>query len=263
MKSIALLFLIMGGWIADDAPGWPAYEAGDFLRARDAGEASDIADGLALACRSGLVIGGFYETGEAAVATLHRALDDCDKALKIDPNHKIAGVSYAIALGYEAKRLKKADYVKASKKRLEALLERFPDDAVVVAAYGGWHSAVSNAGLLARIALGGSRKEADKRLREAVALDPVSVGIRYEYVRFLAKGGRSDRREALGELKVFFAMTPRDAAEALMQERMQVLTAPLEADDKDALKDALKASAAFAGLSEVEGPEPYPLEEEE
>ncbi|WP_417465616.1 hypothetical protein [Kordiimonas sp.] len=258
MKTL-LVLTMLAGWQPLDTPGWLDFVEGSFNEARERAAASNTADGLALACRSGLVIGGFKEHGSKSVTSLHRALDDCEKALALDPNNVVAGVSYAIGIGYEAKRIRKASYVKASKERLEALVARLPDDPLAVAAMGGWHSAVSNAGFLARLALGASRKEAQKYFERAIALDDQSVGTRFEYVRFLARGDKEERALARKELSVALSIRPKDAAEEIMLKRLAALMEPLESDDKKAAKNTVIETSAFDDIAEWDEIEPYPL----
>lgn len=253
--------LALTSWQPADTPGWRDFVTGDFERARDAAAASHTANGLALACRSGLVIGGFQENGEKSVEALHRALEDCSAALHMDPHNIVASVSYALALGYEGKRLKKASYIKASRERLEHCLAHHPEDPLVTAALGGWHSAVSNAGFLARLALGGSRKEAERYFRHAIELDGRSVGTRFEYIRFLARGGSDDRAEALRQLRITLTIKPEDAAEEIMLARLAELIAPLEADDKKAARETVFRTAAFRDIADMRDMETrFPLE---
>jgi tetratricopeptide (TPR) repeat protein len=261
MKTAVFLMLALTSWQPADTPGWQDFVSGAFDSARERAAASHTADGLALACRSGLVIGGFQETGEASVISLHRALEDCSAALHMDPHNIVASVSYALALGYEGKRLKKASYIKASRERLEHCLAHHPDDPLVTAALGGWHSAVSNAGFLARLALGGSRKDAENYFRRAIELDDRSVGTRFEYIRFLARGGSDERAEALRQLRITLGIKPEDAAEEIMLARLAELTAPLEADDKNAARDTVERTAAFRDLADMRDMETrFPLE---
>ncbi len=258
MKTILVLSML-AGWQPFNTPGWLDFVEGSFDEARERGAATNTADGLALACRSGLVIGGFKQHGSESVTSLHRALDDCEKALALDPDNVVAAVSYAIGIGYEAKRLRKASYVKASKERLEALVTRLPDDPLIVAAMGGWHSAVSNAGFLARLALGASRKEAQEYFERAIALDGQSIGTRFEYVRFLARGDKEERALARKELAIVLTLRPRDAAEKIMLKRLSALMEPLESGDKKAAKNTVIETSAFDDIDEWDEIEPYPL----
>ncbi|WP_262692375.1 tetratricopeptide repeat protein [Kordiimonas aestuarii] len=259
MKTAAFLMLILTSWQPAETPGWPDFVNGAFSKARDVAAASNTVDGLALACRSGLVIGGFKQDGEQSVLSLHRALADCEAALKLDPHNVVASVSYALALGYEGKRLKKASYINASREQLEHALEQTPGDPLIMAALGGWHSAVSNAGFLARIALGGSRKDAEQYFRQAIALDDRSIGIRFEYVRFLARGDREERAQALKQLKIVLSLSPEDAAEKIMQTRLSELLKPLEQDDKSEARDTVFRTSAFRDIRDWSDLEPYQL----
>ena len=259
MKTTVFLLLALTNWQPADTPGWHDFVTGAFSTAREVAAAANTADGLALACRSGLVIGGFQEDGRQSVISLHRALKDCENALELEPHNIVASVSYALALGYEGKRLKKASYIKASRERLEHCLAHHPDDPLVMAALGGWHSAVSRAGLLARIALGGSTKDAEAYFKRAIAIDGTAIDIRFEYVRFLGRGGRDDRAEALRQLDIVLGLKPTDAAEKIMQERLMLLRAPLKADDKNEVRDIILQTSAFRDIADWRDIEPHTL----
>ncbi|SDD31013.1 hypothetical protein SAMN04488071_0308 [Kordiimonas lacus] len=247
---------------ADEALGWQAYKAGDFVRARELFAQAGTPDGFAAACRTGLVLGGFYQTGEASVRSLHRALDDCKAAVAIEPTHVDAHISYAIGLGFEGKRLKKAKYAKASLLLLEDLLVVSDDYGILHAALGGWHTSVYEAGFFARLALGGKRSKARAHFERAVALAPEDIGVRYEFIKYLAYGKSDERQEALTEIATLATLPVRDIFDRFLLQRAQDIGAMIEAEDKDGLEAALEAATAFTNIREQKDQPAYPLEAE-
>ncbi|WP_308911000.1 hypothetical protein [Pseudokordiimonas caeni] len=239
-----------------------AYRQGRFLVARDLGRSLGDADSLAWACRAGLVIGGYSDDPRQSAHDLHGALEDCDAALALDPDHPFALVSRALAIGFEGKRVKKANLAKASREMLEGALARHPDDPLVLGALGGWHAAVSRSGFLARAVLGGSSKVARDNFEQALALAPENMPIRFEFLKFLATGNSDERKEALEGLVAFEAMTPSDAFDRMLLGKARALTDALKVNDKRAIRDAREAASAFANIDDAKDEvEPYPLAE--
>lgn len=248
---------------ADMDKGWQAYADGDYSRARQLFLEDPSAPGLAAACQAGLVKGGFFEDAATAVKTLHEALDHCKAALLLDPSHIDARISYAIGLGFEGKRLKKASYAKASKAMLEETTILQPDYPILLAALGGWHSEVYNAGFFARLALGPKRETAADHFARALALAPESIRVRFEFIKFLAHGKKSDWARAREELGILESLKPRDAFARFLKGRALVIRAALENKDKKALEEALDRATAFSQIVDSDEPAPYPIEDED
>lgn len=255
---LLLLFAPAAG-AQESAPGWDAYRDGDYNGARQLARSAGTAEGFALACRAGLVVGGFYEQGNAAVASLHRALADCEAALEIDPANYVAGLSHAIALGFEGRRLRKVAYARASKRGIEALIARYPDNALAQGALAGWHAEVAREGFFARLVLGASRGRAERLYRKASELPTAALPLAFEHIRFLARGGRSERVLALKEAEKALAATPEDAFEVLLQQKIEAIRAAIAARDKAALKEALKEAMPFDGIGRWRGADPHPI----
>lgn len=225
-----------------------AYAMGNFTYARASGRELGSADGYALACQTGLVMGGFQETGLAAVRSLHGALTDCRKALDLDPTHFSAGLSHAIATGFEGLRLRKSAYARASKKDIETLIKRHPNNAFAVGALAGWHAAVSRQGLLARLALGAGRTQAHTLYAQAVQLPGADLPLYFDYIRFLADGKADDKAEALQLLADVIANPPEGGLVLILLEKCRQLQTALQSGDKKALKQALATAMPFGGI---------------
>ncbi len=224
------------------------YNAGRFAAATIGARQLGTADGYALACRSRLVIGGFQEKGAAAVLSLHGAIEDCRKALKLEPTHYGAGISHAIATGFEGLRLRKSDYARASKKYIEALIQQHPDNALAVGALAGWHAAVADQGVFARLILGASRDKAHTLFSQAILLQGSELSLYFEYIRFLAAGNGEEQSESLRLLVKVLAKSPKNALEKLLLEKCLQIQNALQSGNKKPLKQALSMAAPFAGI---------------
>jgi len=240
-------------------PGWDAFVRGDFSEARTIGRSAGTAESLAHACRAGLVQGGFIETGIKAVKSLHGAIRDCDKALQLDPTHFFAKMSLAIALSFEGKRLKRPAYPKMARLLLLELTQKHPRNPLGYGALGAWHSEVSAAGFMARLALGARRKIAENNYQKALAFGTIDFALRFEHVKFLARGKKIERKIALREAKALVEETVDTALDRLLQQRCKVLYEALQSGNKRRIKTALKASGAFQGAGRGDAPH-FPLE---
>lgn len=260
-KLVALLLLVSNAGAASASEAAEAYHQGRFLVARDLGRSLGDPESLTWACRAGLVIGGYGSDADTAARDLRGAIEDCNEALKGNPDDVITRVSHAMALGFEGKRVKKASHVKAARAELEATLAAYPDNPIVLGALGGWHAAVSRSGFLARTVLGGSAREARDYFTRALRIDPDNVPLRFEFLKFLATGDRKERAEALEGLIAFEAMKPSDAFDRMLIERSRALTDALRIDDKKAIREARLHASAFARITEAKDTlEPYPLD---
>ena len=228
-----------------------AFIAGDYAAAREKGRVENSAEGLSVACRAGLVLGSYFEKGDARVGTLHGAIDDCAGALKTGGAKVDAYVNYAIGLAFEAKRINSPGLAGDTKRLLQTAVDRFPESGFARGALGGWHAQVAAQGMMARTVLGASRDEARKLLEASLKLDPGNVALQYEFLRFLALGGRNDRSEAAGVAATIAGMTPDDAFERLIQEHAARLGGALGESGKGsekAVEAILKETESFAGF---------------
>lgn len=233
-------------------PGWPAYLAGDFATSRDkahkGGIATNNAEAFALACRAGLVVGGFLETGTAAVKSLHRALSDCEKALAINPDDYVAGLSHAIAIGFEGLRLRKVSYARASKREIERLIAKYPQNALAQGALAGWHAAVVREGWLAQVFLGGSKRRADTLYAAAMRLPNAELPLAYEYIRFLATGNTTDQQRAADLIKRSVKKGANDGFDALLLDRCTAILEAIGAQSKKQIRGSIAAATPFYGI---------------
>lgn len=236
----------------DTVAGWSLYVKGEFATARAHARATAREQGdaaaFALACRAGMVVGGFLETGPPAVKSLHDALEDCEQALVVDKDNYVAGLSHAIALGFEGLRLRKASYARASKREIESLIERYPENALARGALAGWHAAVAREGWLARLFLGASRSRAELLYANAMKLPNVELPLIYEYIRFLAAGDSDQRQKAGRMIEQALETEPNDGLDALLLDRCRDLAAALVSGDDQQLEESLRRATPFEGI---------------
>lgn len=233
------------------------FMKGEFRAAREAAQKGRSADAAFLACRSGLIIGGFYENGARAVQSLHQALVDCEQAVLRDPGHRAARLSLALAIAFEGKRLKKAKHAKTARKIIELLVEEDPTDPVAMAALGGWHSEVAAAGTLARMVLGARNRIARQYFSEAFAGPYKDLPMQFEYAKFLARHGKEDRTAALLLCDQIIKAPPSDAFDALVQEQAESLKFYLKTERKKKIIDVVKNLAAFDDIEKSKAIKPY------
>ena len=251
MKSSLLLSLMIFASplsAQEEALGWPDFKAGNFEGAIAKVTEDDTADGHTLACRSHLVIGGFQTEGDAAVNALHSALNHCQTAIEKEPNHIIARMSYAMALGIEGKRLTSPSLATRSKKQIETLVETFPENPLVHGALGGWHSEVAAAGFFARVALGARRSKARKLFAKSLETGSLDIPLRFEYAKFLARGNKEERAQAIQEIDALRALTPGFAFEELVQKLALDLRPVVEEGKSGSIKRKIAELSAFYGI---------------
>jgi tetratricopeptide (TPR) repeat protein len=233
----------------EKAIGWNEFKEGNFNAAVTASASDDSADSLTLNCRSNLVIGGFQTKGDEAISALHNALTSCQKAIEKDPDHVIARMSYAMALGFEGKRLNSPSLATKSRKQIEKILEKNPDHVLANGALGGWHSEVAAAGFLARIALGAKRGKAKTQFNKAIKAGSLDIPLKFEYIRYLARGNKTERAQAIQEIDALLELKPGFAFEEMVQERAKRLRSVVEAGKSKAIKKMLNELSPFFGIT--------------
>lgn len=243
-----------------------AFHDGDFKLARKQSQAlgeSEGADAYALACKSGLILGGFIDHGDNVVSSLHQALDDCRSALSIDPQHFDARFNYAVALGFEARRTRSAKHAVRSRDHLNFLLSQNLKNPLALGAIAGWHSETAKEGFLARTFLGASRKRANRYFATATMVSD-DIALRYEYLRFLAGGSRKDRVSAMRtadsilktKKKISSTNQKVGALDTLLLNRAQKILEALETKEKSKVQAALIDTAAFAEIKQLKAAAP-------
>lgn len=222
-----------------------ALAAGSYADARMIGREDGGVEGLMAACQAGMLLGGFYESDIAAVESLHGAAKDCRSVVALESSHLNANITLAIIVGLEGKRWRKPGLAKQSRRRIEKVLADYPTMPTAHGALGGWHSEVSAAGFLARLYLGAKRKTADTYFRSAIEKGERSFAFYVEYIKFLARGKKADRAEALKIGLDILKQPSIDAVDRLMKENISKIAAALNAQDKKALKKAIASATAF------------------
>lgn len=262
MKAWIIIFLFAASSFANASEGNPAraLDGGNFEQARTLGRQAGTAEGLTTACRAGMLIGGYQESGDAAIRSLHAAINDCYKATSLDPININARITLAIGVGFEGKRFQKPGLAKKSRKILEQIYKDFPNQPAAHAAIGGWHSEVSAAGFLARLYLGASRSKAKQYFAKAVLMGEADLPFTLEYLKLLARGNAKDRQAGLVLITEHETPPAESAVDRLMQDKMRLITKALKSKDKKATKKAIATATAFNGIEKWRGIPPLNLD---
>lgn len=256
LRVVAVAAALFGAGGAQ-ASSSDAFAAGDFAAARDAGRAEATPEGLSLACQAGLVIGSYFETGAPRVATLHGAIKDCADAIVTGKAHVDAYVNYAIGLAFEAKRIFSPRIAGDAKDLLQESVALFPESGFARGALAGWHAGVVQQGVLARTALGASREAARDGFDVALKLDPKNVALNYEYLRFLAVGGKAERAKGAAVAKSIQSLPQPGAFQKLLAERAARIGAVLQSGSAKDANAVLKATEPFATVQGESAPEKF------
>ena len=245
ITGIILLLLIPDGLKANNKLN-NLIIAGNYHAARELGRQLSSADSLAIACRMGLIIGGYFEVGKPAILSLHNAIDDCRHALLIDQTHLIANVSLALAIGFEGKRRTNPFLARKSKRLIKATLKQYPNNAIAIGALAGWHAEVSDAGVLARLTLGAHSESADKYFSHALDLDKNNITTRFEYIKFLLRN--NNMHKAKKELNTLFQHKPTEAFEHKSLQIAAELSDLIKTQQHHLIIEKIQKSSAFFNI---------------
>lgn len=258
IHSTILIALVFLSHPASSSEYLRHFLLGNFEEARDIGRKDRSAEGLTIACRASLVIGGFQKSDSRATENLHAAIDDCLLAYELDPTYFDAQVSLAIALSFEGKRKKRVFHPKQAKALLENLVERYPESAISYGALAAWHAQVSAAGFLARMALGASRKKAALLFDTAFDKGVIDFPLKFEYLKFLSLGSKKERQKATLYAKQLIAEKVGSYFDELLQKRAEQLHVALLTNKKKTIKNAVKEASAFSNAEDWKKAPAYP-----
>lgn len=249
MKRLAPIALLL--LAAAPAPtATQHFNQGRFAAAIAAGRAEATAPGLAVAARAGLVAASLSAPTRAdALAAVTTAERDADAALKLAPGDYDATLQKGSAIGFRAELTTSRRLATASRETFEGLTERAPDKAAGWVALGVWHGgAVESLGaLVARMAIGGSRREMERALAEAARRDPRSpLPPAHLALMRLRLGDKPDAAQAL--LARAAALPARDGYEALVKRYAAEVSALLADGDPTAARAKARAVASFRRL---------------
>lgn len=245
MATVAALTLVLGG-PASARPTSPElagdFARGEYLAAALGAEAAGGADDLAFAARA-LLAHCMTGSGEPDAATLDRASEDAQAALRLDPLHEEARLQLAIALslksrGMDALSAWAAGYGERGRRLAEDVLRSDPGSFYAHGFLAVWNIEVERAGgSMGAWAMGASIEKAREHYATAAKLAGDDVGIHWQYARALAALDlarfSSEVRAALDR-----AISARadDHVEDVMQQRAVRLDGAIKRDLKAAQK---------------------------
>ena len=221
------------------------FAKGAYDDVMEQGRAIASARGYTLAARAALTKGGFLVQDESAVTLLHAALVDIEKALLLDPDDLEARLTAAMAIGFEAKRRKTPALGKTSRHIMEKLAADFPDNQIAVGSLGGWHSEVSAAGFMARLALGARVSQAHTYFEAANALNGDNIAFLLEYSKFLARRSPKNYARAISLADRILAVPAESALDRLFQEKTKALKEAILSGKTKRVKKTVVTISAF------------------
>jgi tetratricopeptide (TPR) repeat protein len=231
---IAVLALLLAASPAAAGAAAQAFDAGRFAEAATAGRKEGTARSLTIAGRGTSTVAAFQTTDKKlARELLFKAEQDFDAALALQPGSREALLQKAIAIGYRAKLENNVGLARQTRKNFEAILAKWPNDALALAAMGGWHGeSVAVLGkFLAGTALGAKASEAQRFYEKALTAPGADPLVPVFYASTLLALSADNAAKAKGLLQRSLRAEPSDGFEALMQKHSRTILALLDKGD--------------------------------
>lgn len=231
-----LSFVLLGVPVLAAESGHDLYVAGKYDEAMRLGAASNNAVDLVFAARAGLA----EASVKSCVPCVGQALGFAQHAIAADPDMADAHTILAIAIGEQARRdgLVLARLHNApvhARHELDAALKLDPQNALALAALGGWNVEIVRAGgaYLAHWLYGASLQAGLDDFAQALRRDPGNVALHYQYALSLSGLDPAAYRGVIQTaLQNAIAGTPRTAYEKIAQSRSVELLDILRHGDK-------------------------------
>lgn len=219
------------------------YDNGQFEEAVKAGRDLGSLEGLTLAINAQLVLVQYIYNPEKRLAALNRAIEDSDKAEKIDPEDVEVLVGRGILIGLRGRYERSIADGKESERLFLKAIEIDPNQSWALGAMGSWHAeTLAEAGSIAgRLIFGAKRKLAWLYFNRAIEAEPDNLAIRAAYVRALLKIKPKKNVEAIREnFEYVLNAHPKNALERLMKEQVRQIKEAFYGGDREKLKLLLK-----------------------
>ncbi|QMW22338.1 hypothetical protein [Sandaracinobacteroides saxicola] len=234
MKALAVAAALLLATPALAGPAADAFRAGNWPAVITAGRAEATPDALVLAGRAQTVVAVYQTADKARVRTLLAAAEaDFAAAEKRDPANLDAILQRGIAVGYAAKLDRSPGGAKTARRAFEHVLSKRPNDAVALAAMGGWHgeSVATLGSFIAGTVLGAKRADSVRFFDRAIAADPTSPVHPTFYASTLLALDADNAAKARTLLERADKATAKDGFEALLQRQAREILAPLAKGD--------------------------------
>ena len=140
------------------------------------------------------------------------------------------------------------------------LIDKFPEKPESFGAYATWHSEVYAAGFFARVALGAKKDIARDMFAEGKKRGEFDTGLQLEYVKFLARGKKADRAQAITEAEKLLNADRNSPLDGYFINIGQRLLEALKTENKKLLKKRLKQASLFAGIEEEKATSTFKLD---
>jgi hypothetical protein len=230
---LTVAFLVTGllcspAMSAEQTP-FELYRAGKYEAAIAAGEATNDANGLAVAARAAFAQANLSE--KPCLSCLQRVEGFARHSIALDTMHPDAFIYLAAAVGYQARivgniRAQLARYPEIAKEAIDHALSVAPNDDWSLAAAGAWHiEVVRNGGsVLARAVYGARADTGIEYFARAFAAEPKNLVIRFQLALSLS-GYNFDTyaQKATEALAAVATIEPRTVYEGVIKQRAKIL----------------------------------------
>ncbi|WND03615.1 hypothetical protein QGN29_04410 [Temperatibacter marinus] len=243
-------FILMSIFILFTAPLYgadvalKAYIQGDLTRAIELAKQSQDMEEQFLECKITMVQSGLYGAYKDYKSEIDRITSICESFHEKYPQHFNGRLSVAMSYALKSKIYSSASLAKKSKKMFEEIVDKYPNNPEALGALATWHSEIDRAGFFVRMALGGSKKKADKLFAKAVTLGDFSLPLQIKYLNYLAYGKKREAAEVLA--KKIAAKAPVEPYEIFMQSQASKIITAMRTGKKKKLMKAMAAATAFA-----------------
>ncbi|MEE8295713.1 MAG: hypothetical protein V3R64_08370 [Sphingomonadales bacterium] len=215
------------------------YDSGQFERAVEAGRSLGTLEGLTIGIQAQLVLVQYIYDPEKRLSALNRAIEDSDKAEKIDPENVEVLVGRGILIGLRGRYERSIGDGKESERLFLRAIEIDPNQSWALGAMGSWHAeTLAEAGSIAgRLIFGAKRKLAWEYFKRALEAKPDNIAIRAAYIRALLKIKPKKNNEAILEnFDYVLNAHPKNALERLMKEQVRQIKEAFYRGDRKKLK---------------------------
>ena len=244
-RSVFLAFVLAGLAfaplaVADETAAEAAFVRGEYDTALTELSDSKTADALAFRARA-LLAEAMSGPADPPEDVLHRALDDANVALIMDPAHAEGRLQRAIALSLilrpmSTREARKTGWAEEARDLARGVLEDEPGNVYAHGFLSVWNLEVVNrGGRIGAMIMGAGVSDGRDHYEAAIAAAPDEASVHWQWARALAAlNARKYRDEVLSALDAALAAAVDSELERVMQARAAMLKAEMLRDDRRA-----------------------------
>jgi len=226
--------------VADEAAAEAAFVRGEYDTALTELSDSKTADALAFRARA-LLAEAMSGPADPPEDVLHRALDDANVALIMDPAHAEGRLQRVIALSLilrpmSTREARKTGWAEEARDLARGVLEDEPGNVYAHGFLSVWNLEVVNrGGRIGAMIMGAGVSDGRDHYEAAIAAAPDEASVHWQWARALAAlNARKYRDEVLSALDAALAAAVDSELERVMQARAAMLKAEMLRDDRRA-----------------------------